>query len=282
MLKIKDIIKKNKKINFELVLLLAHILNKPKEFIYTHGEQRLNLIEYLKLKYYTRLLKQNYPLAYVTKNKEFFNLNFFVNKYVLIPRPDTEIIVEQVLELLKKQKNTPMLLIDIGTGSGCIPISILKNIDKKISTWGVDISTKALKVAKKNATRHHTDIKFLKSDLINNKVIKNKLSQKTKTIITANLPYLNKQQYEEELSIRQEPKSALVAEKKGLDFYYKLITQIKSLHQKNQMNIFLEIDPSQTKLIKNYIKRELPQSEIKIKKDLAGLERVVYIKIDSK
>ena len=169
-------------------------------------------------------------------------------------------------------------MIDVGTGSGCIPISILKNVDRSIQTFAIDVSRPALRMAKKNAKKHAVKINFLHGNLVE-PLLKNYKLQATKLIITANLPYLTEQQFQTEPSIQREPKQALVAKKNGLALYEKLLEQIKFLNPNFnfQISAFFEIDPSQTNAISVLIKQILPEATVEIKKDLAGLDRLVII-----
>ena len=305
-MQIKDILQKTMIDRRDAELIIAHVLGKPREFILVHGEQEIKETIKQKIK---RLLDKRacgIPLAYLTGHKEFCGLDFIVNKHTLIPRPDTELIVNLVLkELRTKNSELRTTIVDVGTGSGCIPISILKNLDKTrtnelsfdernsfsthfvtpIKTHAIDISKPALSVARKNAKKHHTKIKFLHGNLFS--PISYLLSSKThnlkpKThnfIITANLPYLTPQQFKKEPSIQHEPKSALVAGPDGLKYYRQLLKQIQRLTIDYRLLsiVYLEIDPSQTTSIKKLIKQHLPKSKIIIHKDLAGLNRVVEI-----
>lgn len=258
----------------DLDLLKAHAINKPKEFLYSHPEYRLSIWEKLKLKYFLFLRQKGYSVAAITKHKEFYGLDFFVNKHVLIPRPDTELMVVEATRIM----NDRTILIDIGTGSGCIPIAILKTLKHEpIKTLAVDISRSALRVAKKNATTHDVKIKFLQGNLLE-PIIKNYsplLAPHSSIIITANLPYLTEQQFQEEPSIQQEPKIALVADKNGLVLYEELLQQVKTADL--NATIFLEIDPSQSEKISDLIKTNFPNAKFEIKKDLGGLDRLVKI-----
>jgi release factor glutamine methyltransferase len=254
-------------LDFEL--LKAHAIKKPKEFLYSHPEYRLSVWELLKLKYFIFLRKYGYSIAAITKHKEFYGLDFFVNKYVLIPRPDTELMVTEAIEEIKKTNRK--ILVDIGTGSGCIPISILKNLAEPIRTYAIDISGQALKVAKKNAENHEVKIQFFQGNLL--EPILKLISDKV--VITANLPYLTEQQFQNEPSIQREPKNALVADNSGLALYEELLQQIKTSGL--TATIFLEIDPSQTEAINKLVIKYLPESKIEVKKDLGGLNRLVKI-----
>ena len=256
-------------------LLLSFILGKPREYFIIHNNEIISLANKNKFNKLVKKRKAGLPLAYITGHKEFFGLNFLVNKYTLIPRPDTEILVENVIDIINKKSETrnKLLLIDVGAGSGCIPISILKNT-KKIKTFAIDISKPALAVAKKNAKKHKVKIKFLPGNLLNPLKHKNIKTIK-QIIITANLPYLTEKQYKTESSIKFEPKTALVAKKEGLALYEELLQQIKQLDR--PFTAFFEFDPRQTAMIKKLIKSFFPKSKIKIKKDLAGRDRVAII-----
>jgi len=245
-------------------LLLAHVLNQPREFVIAHPTYKVG---FLKTWQYRNLLKkrqQGIPLAYITGAKDFYGLNFLVSKQVLIPRPETEILVSEVLNTLKDDD----VLIDVGTGSGCIPIAINKH--RQVKTYAIDKSWLALLVAEENARNHNLNINFLRGNLLRPlPKVKNHL------IITANLPYLTEKQFHNEPAIQSEPKSALVAKNDGLQLYEELIKQISKLE--NKVTAFFEIDPGQSEKMKKIIRQYLPDSKIEIKKDLANLDRLVII-----
>jgi release factor glutamine methyltransferase len=255
------------------ILLIATLrdcqrdLTLDKSFLYTHPELELTKSQEKKYKSYIARRAKGEPVAYILGHKEFFGLDFLVNKNVLVPRPETEILVEEVIkqltvnsqQLTKNKRRTEKcqtLIIDIGTGSGCLIISILKklltaNCWLLIDAVATDISTKALAVAKKNARRHGLDkkIKFIKSDLFSflchsregglpaveagnpEKCFLDPGSRpgmtKKQIIITANLPYLPEKIYKENYQgLRFEPRLALVAKKNGLMLYDKLLKQV--------------------------------------------------------
>ncbi len=282
MKKIKEILNKFQILDQrDLEIFISEILDKDKSFVLSHWEYQLSLFQYLKLVYFIHLRKKGYSVASIIGHKEFYGLDFFVNKKVLIPRPETELMVEEVVDIMNNElkiKNDKTILIDVGTGSGCIPISILKNIKEPIQTFAIDISKPALRVAKKNAEMHNTNINFLHGNLLE-PILKSYNLQVNQLIITANLPYLTTQQFQDEPSIQKEPKNALVANNNGLALYEELLKQIKSklLIANCSMLIFLEIDPSQTKSISKIIQQNLPTANFEIKKDLAGLDRLVKI-----
>lgn len=260
---------------FDAELLLAHTIKKSREFIVTYPEHKVSFFQKYK---FLRLVKKrtsNIPLAYLTGHKEFFALDFFVNKYTLVPRPDTEILVEEVL---KHIKNNPInILVDIGTGSACIPISIAKNTAKNIQIFATDISKQALEVAKQNSQKHNSKITFLHGSLLEEKIQKNISFQNKKIIITANLPYLTQDQFNNEKSIQHEPHSALVADDAGLALYKQLLEQIKNAEI--SCTCFFEIDPSQSAELSQYITKNFPHSKIYIIKDLCGRDRIVKIQL---
>ncbi|MEK7623923.1 MAG: peptide chain release factor N(5)-glutamine methyltransferase [Patescibacteria group bacterium] len=264
-------------------LILSYILHKPREYLLAHPEPRLNFLERLRLRRLLRQRAHGVPLAYLTGHKEFYGLDFFVNKHVLIPRPETELMIKLALQkILDSRFEIPIsILIDIGTGTGCIPIAIIKTLKhKNIKTFAIDISRQALKVAKKNAKHHNVPITFLHGNLLEPIIKDHKLTAMGhKLIITANLPYLTQEQYTQEPSIHHEPKSALIAPYGGLALYEQFLQQLQKLLKAYgcQLTAFLEIDPSQSPRITSLIKKYLPNAKIAIKKDLASRDRCVVV-----
>lgn len=262
-------------------LLLSFTLKKTREYFMIHEDGIVSDAARKKFNKLVKKRKTGWPLAYITGHKEFFGLDFLVNKHTLIPRPDTEILVEEVIKTIdnKQLTNNKLALIDVGTGTNCIPIAIIKaSKHKSIKTFAIDISPSALAVAKKNAKKHKVKIKLIHGNLL--KPLKHQNIKTFKQIIiTANLPYLTKEQYQSEKSIQHEPKSALVAKKEGLALYEKLLHQIKLIPSPYNLvpTTYFEIDPSQSEKITALINKILPNSKIEIKKDLAGRNRVVII-----
>jgi len=283
-------------------LLLSHALNKPREYFFTHTEKELSSIQ---VKKYNKLVNRRLkgePIAYLTGKKEFYGLDFIVNKNVLIPRPETELLVEEVLRQIQNTRQRrgspkaakykiPDIILDVGTGSGNIIISVIKNLPanarKKINFYATDISKKALFIAKKNARKHKILrlIKFIKSDLL--KFI-HKKKLEGNTIIIANLPYVSPQMYRKhKKNLRFEVKKALASEKNGLEYYIRLIREIReivSIGKNKEVLILLEISPEQKKGILDIIQKFLPFSRVDFFRDLAGHWRVarVSISIDKK
>jgi len=267
-------------------LIIAHVLKKPREFVLAHPEQNTTYTQQNTINKLIKKRVQGIPLAYLTGHKEFYGLDFIVNKYTLIPRPDTELMVSLVLDEIERLKDSKIIMIDVGTGTGCIPISIIQSLNHSIfKSFAIDISKPALSVARRNAKLHNVKIKFLHGDLLSPILNSSFINHYSSIIITANLPYLTPQQFKSESSIQHEPKSALVAGKNGHELYEKLFKQIRQLLPAcagrltpYSLLLFIEIDPRQTKTIKQLIKKYLPQAKTTIHKDLAGLDRIVEMK----
>lgn len=260
----------------DLDLLLAHCLKKNQTYLHTYPEARLSFVQLIKLRHLVRQRQNGYSVAAIIGHKEFFGLNFLVSKHTLIPRPETELLVEEAL----KQMQQKTMLIDVGTGSGCIPISVIKNTKAAmISAYAIDIDSKALAIARKNADQHNTAIHFLQGNLLE-PLQKIQLPEYSNLVLTANLPYLREDQFTSEPSIQREPHHALVAEKNGLALYEQLFEQITALKPTQRTTIFLEIDPSQSEAITQLSNKLLPSGVVTIKNDLAGRDRLVIIEIN--
>lgn len=240
-------------------LILAFVLKKSRAEILAHDDRTLAKTQN---KTFNALIKQrlnSVPLAYILGYKEFYGLSFRVTKDTLVPRPESELLVDTALSLINK--NT--VLIDLGTGSACLLISVLKNSKiKPKKSIAIDISAKALAVAKKNAKNHRLkNIIFKKSNLLS----KFKLLKNEQYLIMANLPYVSKKLMSEK-SIQKEPRKALYGGQDGLDYYRTL------KHQLPEHSVVLcEINPNQ----KIAFKKIFPQTVFK--KDLSGKTRLAII-----
>lgn len=276
---IKDIYRKyREKLDLlDINLIISFVLKKPIEFTLAFPETKLNTNQLDKINVLMKRRLKGEPMAYILGYKEFYGLKFRVNKNVLVPRPETEMIVEEVINCA--QNNT--IIIDMGTGSGCIIIALAKLLkSKKIKFITVDISKKALNTAKQNAklNKVNNKINFINGDLLKPIINNKKINNNSKIIITANLPYLTPKQIKNSPSIKKEPRIALVAGSDGLKYYRQLFQQIKKLTAK-EITILCEIDPSQKKTISILAKKIIPKANIKIKKDLSGLSRLAIIKM---
>ena len=325
-------------------VILEHILKRDSSYIYSHPEMLLTNAQFSRFQRLIRQRQKGMPIAYITGHKEFYGLDFFVNKNVLIPRPETELLVEQAIEFIKchcavsakKQSGLPRSdrpaspaggsvgarndrngsfnIIDVGTGSGCIIISILKEIQKleignclpavarlrqagklEIKYHASDISRKALYIAKKNAELHkvNSDIRFFHSDIFANKRMPKKYD-----IIIANLPYVPKNNSklitnnfptiqkcrDSDRSVRIklkdgiyfEPQDAIFAKDNGMRIIKKFLDQAKN-HLNSDGLILFEVDPRNAKELKRCAQSIFPQAKIEIIKDLANHNRAIKI-----
>jgi release factor glutamine methyltransferase len=260
--------------------ILSAVLNLPKEYLLSHPEVYLEKnFSPMKRKEISKMQTQilaGEPLAYVLGEKWFFGQRFFVNKDVLIPRPETELLVEYALKSIKS--NQPSTIYDIGAGSGAIAISLVYNSKQKVSA--IDISAKVLKGAKKNARailgKKWQLVKFIQSDLLQ------KIPRiSANAIICANLPYLSKSELREK-SISKEPVLALHgAYKKDPSSSATIFALLKQISDKRKGNleIFLEINYNKAKKITAFSKQLFPDCSIEIIKDYSDYERLVIIKV---
>ena len=147
-------------------VLLSHVLRRPVTFLLGHDDSEVGFFALWRYKRAIDKRKEGMPVAYLVGHKEFFMLDFKVNRHVMTPRPDTEFLVESVIEYIKSLGGkADSLLLDIGTGSGCIPVAVLKNVEG-IRAIAVDVCCKALKVARRNIKKHglKSRVKLIKSD----------------------------------------------------------------------------------------------------------------------
>ncbi|MBC6695385.1 peptide chain release factor N(5)-glutamine methyltransferase [Terrisporobacter mayombei] len=211
----------------------------------------------------------NRPIAYIVGNREFMGLDFYVQEGVLIPRPDTEILVEEVIEIGKNKGEIEIL--DIGTGSGAITVSLAKYLDNANLT-SVDISDIALEVGKKNAISNNVDnkIEFIKSNLFT-EIDKDKKFD----VIVSNPPYIRKKDVENlESQVKDfEPYTALEGGEDGLDFYRKITEQAK-LYLKENGVLAYEVGHDQSEDVSKLMEIN-GYTNIYTKKDLQGIDRVV-------
>ena len=243
---------KDKSINsakLDSEILLASVIDKDRKYLILNNDQN---IKEKNLKHFQKLIKKRSfrePIAYLTNKKHFWNYKFFVTKDTLIPRPDTELIVEQILKLTKFK--TKMKILDIGVGSGCILLTILKE-RKNFYGVGVDISKKCLNISKINAKNLKVDAraKFYKTDV-------DKFAQGKYDLIVSNPPYINKLslKYLEKDVVNFEPKLALDGGLDGLSEIRKVIKKSSELIKKNGKFI-LEIGFDQKNKVINLLKKK--------------------------
>ena len=249
-------------------LLMCHLLNwENRVKLYTNYDKPLSEIEVERYRQMIKRRVKGEPVAYITGKKEFFGLQFKVTKDVLIPRPETELLVEHTLEIAEKIKDTFLKIVDVGTGSGCIIITIAKLLKKKAEFFATDISEKALNVAKENAKIHNVNIKFFKTDIMEN-------LNETFTIVVSNPPYIPfKDRRVEKNVIKYEPHTALYGGEKGTEVIEKLSQQAyKKL--KPGGYLIVEFGEGQGNMVEKIFK-DTGFKNIKIIKDLSGKERVI-------
>jgi len=261
---------KNKSINsakLDSEILLASVIDKDRKYLILNNDQNIkekNLIHFQKL-----INKRSFrePIAYLTNKKHFWNYKFFVTKDTLIPRPDTELIVEQILKLTKSKNK--MKILDIGVGSGCILLTILKE-RKNFYGVGVDISKKCLNISKINAKNLEVSsrVKFFKSDV-------DKFDLGKYDLIVSNPPYIKKfnLKYLEKDVVNFEPKLALDGGLDGLSEIRKVIKKSSELIKTNG-KLVLEIAFDQKKEVVKQLKNKGFYIN-KVLKDLAKNDRCI-------
>lgn len=235
----------------------------------------MNEIEYLKkylpsdkLEDGIKRLNNGEPVQYIVGNVDFYGYKINVNKNVLIPRFETEELIFKTINLIKKNLNENIKVLDIGTGSGCISIALKKEIPG-LDITAVDISEDALVVAKNNALENNCEINFIKSDLFNN--IDDKYD-----LIISNPPYISYDEQIMDIVKKNEPHLALYAKNNGLYFYEEIIEN--SSNYLNDKNIIaFEIGYLQANEIKKMAHKYYPNSNIIIEKDMQEKDRFVFI-----
>ena len=222
-------------------LLLSKTLNKSREKILTNLHAIIDKKKINIFKKYLKRRAKNEPLPYILEEKEFWSKKFIVSRDTLIPRPETELLVEKLLKMYKDKK---ISILDIGTGTGCIIVSLLINLDRSVGV-GIDISKKAISMSKKNAIKHHlyNRIKFLNNSFEN-------IFNKKFDLIVSNPPYIDKKSIRnlsEDIK-KYEPRMALDGGNDGLDLIKKVIYKSKYI-LKVKGTLALEIGNEQIKKV---------------------------------
>lgn len=247
-----------------------------KEFI-LNNEIELTKGQYKKILKIINERNLRKPFSYIFQKKEFYSMEFKINENVLIPRPETEKLIDIALDYLNSSTENPLIGLDIGTGSGCIAITIVKYCKKIQSMYAIDLSKEALQIAKENAIcllkENHTILKFLLLDIT--KKINNQFFYYFDFIIS-NPPYVLKEEYEKlEPEIFYEPYPSLVV-KNPLYFFYKFFKNcFKMLKEKGIL--FLESSPTLIPLQKKILEK-MGIENIKIYKDYSDFDRYLIIK----
>lgn len=248
-------------------ILLANILNVKKEYLLMHSEEEIKQEDKIKYENCIKELIKGKPLQYITNKQEFMALDFYVDENVLIPQPDTEILVEKAIEIaVTTQKNK---ILDMCTGSGCIAISLAKKINNA-QIIAVDISNNALNVANKNAINNNVEnkIKFINSNMFNN--IEEKFD-----IIVSNPPYIETETINKlGIEVQNEPHLALDGGIDGLKFY-KIIANNAFKYLNENGYLLLEIGYNQQNSVTQLLQDIGKYKNIETIKDLGGNYRVV-------
>lgn len=250
-------------------IILEFVLKKNREYIIINNNEEIERnkeTEYIED--INRIIKGE-PIQYITKHQEFMKLDFYVDNNVLIPRADTEILVEEAIDLINNLKRTNLKVLDMCTGSGAIAVSIAKYIEN-VEVYGVDISEKALEVARRNAEENKVEKKcnFIKSNMFNN--IYGEFD-----IIISNPPYIEKSQIKKlEKNVRNEPIIALDGGEDGLDFYKILAEEAYRFLNCNGI-LLLEIGYNQKIDVMQLLEKKDKYYNIYSKKDLAQNDRIV-------
>ena len=248
------------------ILLKKSSLNNNDIILSNFKIEDINILDFEKA--FVRRMKKE-PISKIFNEKSFWKYDFFVDQDVLDPRPETELIIENILELYP-DKDKPLKILDMCTGSGCLAISLSKEyLNAKLTA--TDISSKALKIAKFNANKLNcsNQIKFIKCNLL--KTIK------TFDVVVSNPPYLSEKEYNEtspEIQI-YEPKIALIAANDGLEFYERIANILPAILSRNS-RAFLEIGSTQSQKIINIVKSHNLNC-LKVAKDMQNLNRVLIL-----
>lgn len=214
-------------------------------------------------------LEKGEPIQYILGEVNFYGYPIKVSKHVLIPRFETELLVEKTLKKINKYfKNENIDILDMGTGSGCIAISLKHNLPNS-NIFALDISKEALSIAKKNALDNKTNITFIESDMTTYK-------DKLYDVIISNPPYISYEEPIMELVKNNEPHLALYAKDNGLYFYKKIIDNIKYI-TKDKYLICFEIGYNESTAIVDYAKSKLTNINIYVEKDYSLKDRFIFI-----
>lgn len=258
--------------------LMQYVLKKEKSYLIINSEEEIKHEVEMQYSHLVQELIQGKPLQYITNVAEFMGLKFYVNENVLIPQPDTEILVEEAIKEIKQIRKTKpeqtIRILDLCTGSGAIIIAIAKHFemlaDNNIQYYAIDISTEAIKIAKKNATFNEVKINFILSDMFQN--IKEAGKEKFDMIVS-NPPYIETDIIKKlPKEVQAEPHLALDGGKDGLNFY-RIIAKESKQYLKVKGKILIEIGYNQKDTVTNIFQKEYKQ--IECTKDLENNNRMI-------
>ncbi|MES2779649.1 MAG: peptide chain release factor N(5)-glutamine methyltransferase [Bacteroidota bacterium] len=252
--------------------LLSHVLSDAVHHSFDNiTPSSLDPIHIEKIEQAVSRLLLHEPLQYVLEEAWFYNIPFYVNKYVLIPRPETEELVELIINSQFARHQTSFSILDIGTGSGCIPI-VLKKQFPLATVLGLDVSDDALKVAQHNAQKNGAEIEFIKADILNPE----QLNLQPLDIIVSNPPYITESEKGEMHAnvLEHEPHLALFVTSDNPLQFYETITLFSATHLKRGGQLYFEVNTSYSKEIKSFME-ENGFTEVLIVKDMQGKDRMI-------
>ncbi|GCE13916.1 peptide chain release factor N(5)-glutamine methyltransferase [Tengunoibacter tsumagoiensis] len=263
----------------ESQILLEHVLGVERSILYAYPERQLEQAQWKQYQALLERRQQKEPIAYLLESQEFYSLDFFVDRRVLIPRPETEILVESALQAIRQRLSSGVvpLVADIGTGSGAIPITLAVEEPRLSLLYACDISPDALAVARVNAQRHHVleRVCFLQGDLI-------APLPEPVDILCANLPYVGTAEIPDLESdvYDYEPHLALFSGPDGLGLIQKMCKEIKEFGTLREGGeIFLEIGYRQGDVLTHLLQEIWPAARITCRQDYAGWDRLMHVAI---
>jgi release factor glutamine methyltransferase len=234
--------------------------------ILLHLDSNLNQSDLLLLYDCAKDLKKDIPLQYILKEAWFYNLPFYVDRSVLIPRPETEELVEMIL----KENMNPKSLMDIGTGSGCIPVAFKKNRED-CKVFACDISEKALLIASENAAQNGMEIEFVQGDILREDILPTEKFE----IIVSNPPYIKKEEASEMSAhvLDHEPHLALFVEGDDVIVFYRRIIDYAVEHLLPEGKLYFELNPLTAKEVVLYAQSKKEMGKCSLVKDMSGKDR---------
>lgn len=260
--------------NAMILILFKYYFNIDRVRMVLEPDLRLSESEMLKIHFAVKDLLRNKPIQYVTGETEFCDLKFKVNENVLIPRPETAEMISKIVNSQQSTVNNHCSIIDIGTGSGCIAISLAKMISNS-NVYALDISEEALKIAKENAFNNNVNVSFIHDDILN---LKNNIETKF-DIIVSNPPYVRELEKAEMHNnvLKWEPHNALFVSDNDPLIFYRNILEFAKTHLKDNGEVWFEIN--------EYLGKEMIDlchesgfSDVKIHKDFRDRDRVVRLR----
>ncbi|HZU68034.1 MAG TPA: peptide chain release factor N(5)-glutamine methyltransferase [Ktedonobacteraceae bacterium] len=260
-------------------VLLSHVLHVERSFLFAYPAHELSPEQEQQFLALIERRKKGEPVAYLVGHEEFYGLDFLVDKRVLIPRPETELLVEQALQVCRSMLagGRVPIVADIGTGSGAIPITIAVEEPRLPYLYASDISQDALAIASLNCRRHHVEerVRLLYGDLLA------PLPERV-DVVTANLPYVGTDEIEMlEADVREyEPHLALFSGPKGLDLLRRFLTEARQADKlKHGAVLLLEIGYQQREPLARLLEELWPRAQVTFKKDYAGWDRLLQVEV---